>query len=72
MSVLLDWIVPAASTVTASAALATATYARRVVRNVEENRERSVTNQELLIGDPDMLDRPVLDRLRDLEDEIET
>lgn len=71
MSVLLDWIVPVASTVTATAAIATAGYARQVVRNVEENRERSVSNQELLIGDTGVPDRNLVERVRELEDEIE-
>lgn len=71
MSVLLDWIVPAASTVTALGAITTAGYARKVVQNVEENRERSLSNRELLIGDPEVLDRSLVERIRNLEDEVD-
>ena len=71
MSVLLDWIVPVASTVTATAAIGTFSYARRVARQVDENTDRSRSNRELLVGDPAALDRNLVERVRDLEEEIE-
>ncbi|MCU4716858.1 hypothetical protein [Halapricum hydrolyticum] len=72
MSVLLDWIVPIASTVTATGAIATAGYARRIVSEVGDNKDRSLRNRELLTGDPEALDGPVIDRLREVEEQVET
>lgn len=68
---IVEIVVSAASTLTAAGAITTAKYARDIVSSVEENRERSIDNQELLIGEPDVLDHNLVERVSQLEDEIE-
>lgn len=72
MSSLVTVVVPIASTVTAAGAVATARYARKIVATVGENEDRSTSNRELLIGDPDALDHNLVERVGRLEEEVET
>lgn len=66
------YVVTVAATITASAAVGTLGYARSVALRVDDNEERSVENQELLIGDPDVLDHNLVERVSQLEDEIKS
>ena len=68
---IVEIVVSAASTLTAAGAIATAGYARRMSQKVAENEDRSRTNQELLVGDPNTLPKNIVERLRELEDEME-
>jgi len=42
-----------------------------VVKNVEQNRKRSMSNKELLTGDPEVLDRSLVECVRELEGKID-
>jgi hypothetical protein len=64
-------VVATGSTLTAAAAITTAKYARDIVKTVGNNEDRSKTNREVLMGDPSMLDHNLVERVSQLEDEIE-
>lgn len=68
---LAEIVVPAASTLTATAAVGSFHYIRQVAQSVDENESRSKSNREVLLGDPDLVERNVIERVRDLEDEID-
>jgi hypothetical protein len=64
---LTTYAVTVAATITATAATVTAGYARSIHQRVGDNEDRSMTNREMLVGEPEILDEPVVDRVRRIE-----
>lgn len=64
------YVLTAAGTITAAAATYVATAASDIRDRVDQTERRSIANQRRQIGEPqppETLDKPILDRLRELE-----
>jgi len=70
MAPVVEIIVAASATITATAATAAAGWVHAVYRQVEQNANRSKKNKEIQRGDPEVGD-PVLERLEYLEEQTD-
>ncbi|QSG06474.1 hypothetical protein [Halapricum desulfuricans] len=68
---LVELVVSASASLTAAAAIGTFGYARAIAEKVDENEDRSQENREILVGNPDLVDASLVERVRELEDEVE-
>jgi len=66
-----SYAVTAGAAITAAAAVGTFNAARQVRDQVDSNTDRSKENRRWLIGDPDVLDGPLVPRVRRIEDRVE-
>jgi hypothetical protein len=71
MAAVSTYIVTVAATVTATAAVGTFHHARAIARRVDENEDRSIKTAEIQRGDPETLPSNLIERIRDLEEEVE-
>ena len=66
-----SYAVTAGATITAAAAVGTLNAAREVRDQVRNNTEKSEEHRRWLIGEPDLLDGPIVPRIRSVEDQLE-
>jgi len=70
MTVVVEAVVVFASTVAATATAYTARKAQQIARQTAANERRSRENREYLVGDPDEMPAPIIERVQSNEREL--